>query len=94
MAGIKREPRKNRDRDGGMRSKRKAIEINPAEVDYKNVRFLRQFITERGKILPRRISGATAVQQRQITLAIRRARQLALLPYTSLHASSTPATAA
>lgn len=90
-AGAKRESRGgNRDR-GGMRSKRKIIEINPAEMDYKNVRFLRQFITERGKILPRRISGATAVQQREITLAIRRARQLALLPYTALHASSAAA---
>jgi len=54
-----------------------------AEVDYKEVSRLRRFITERGKILPRRISGNCAIHQRQLTVAIKRARQLALLPYTS-----------
>ncbi len=54
-----------------------------AEVDYKEVPRLRRFITERGKILPRRISGNCAIHQRQLTVAIKRARQLALLPYTS-----------
>lgn len=52
-------------------------------VDYKDVGRLRKFITERGKILPRRISGNCARHQRQLTVAIKRARQVALLPYTS-----------
>ena len=53
------------------------------EVDYKEVGRLRRYITERGKILPRRISGNCAGHQRQLTIAIKRARQIALLPYTS-----------
>ncbi|HLS89474.1 MAG TPA: 30S ribosomal protein S18 [Sphingobacteriaceae bacterium] len=50
-------------------------------VDYKDAGRLRRFLTERGKILPRRISGNCANHQRQLTRAIKRARQLALLPY-------------
>lgn len=52
-------------------------------IDYKDLNKLRRYITERGKILPRRISGACAVHQRQVTIAIKRARHIALLPYTS-----------
>jgi small subunit ribosomal protein S18 len=52
-------------------------------VDYKEFGKLRKYITERGKILPRRISGNCAHHQRQLTLAIKRARQIALLPYSS-----------
>jgi small subunit ribosomal protein S18 len=52
-------------------------------VDYKDVGRLRKFITERGKILPRRISGNCARHQRQMTVAIKRARHVALLPFTS-----------
>lgn len=50
-------------------------------VDYKDVRRLQRFLTERGKILPRRATGLTAKQQRQVANAIKRARQIALLPY-------------
>lgn len=50
-------------------------------IDYKDVELLRKFITERGKILPRRITGLTARQQRDINTAIKRARMLALLPF-------------
>jgi len=53
------------------------------EIDYKNPRILRYFITERGKIIPRRISGNCAKHQRQVTIAIKRARNIALLPYTT-----------
>ncbi|MBN2495551.1 MAG: 30S ribosomal protein S18 [Deltaproteobacteria bacterium] len=53
------------------------------EVDYKDPSLLRLFITERGKIIPRRISGNCAHHQRQVAKAIKRARQIALLPYTS-----------
>ncbi len=51
-------------------------------VDYKEIDKLRRFITERGKILPRRISGNCAKHQRQLTDAIKRARNIALLPYS------------
>ena len=53
------------------------------QIDYKQGERLRRFITERGKILPRRISGNCAKHQRQLTIAIKRARQMALLPYTA-----------
>lgn len=52
-------------------------------IDYKEIPRLRRYITERGKILPRRITGNCALHQRQLTTAIKRARVLALLPYTS-----------
>ncbi|MBQ5419116.1 MAG: 30S ribosomal protein S18, partial [Selenomonas sp.] len=52
-------------------------------IDYKDVAKLRRFITERGKILPRRISGNCAKHQRQVTVAIKRARNIALLPFTA-----------
>ena len=50
-------------------------------VDYKDHKLLRSFLSETGKILPRRITGNTAKQQREIAVAIKRARHLALLPY-------------
>lgn len=53
------------------------------KIDYKEVARLRKYITERGKILPRRISGNCAKHQRQLTVAIKRARNIALLPYTA-----------
>jgi small subunit ribosomal protein S18 len=53
-------------------------------VDYKNVSLLKTFLTPEGKILPRRITGNTAKQQRQIALAIKRARHLALLAHLPL----------
>lgn len=52
-------------------------------IEYKEVPRLRRYITERGKILPRRITGNCAHHQRQLTVAIKRARTMALLPYTS-----------
>jgi small subunit ribosomal protein S18 len=52
-------------------------------VDYKDPTKLKKFVTERGKILPRRISGNCAKHQRTLTLAIKRARDIALLPYTA-----------
>ncbi|MDN5348402.1 MAG: small subunit ribosomal protein [Clostridia bacterium] len=52
------------------------------QVDYKDANRLRRYITERGKILPRRISGNCAHHQRQLTKAIKRARIAALLPFT------------
>lgn len=53
------------------------------DIDYKDVGKIRKFISERGKILPRRISGNCAKHQRQLTMAIKRARHIALLPFTA-----------
>ncbi len=50
-------------------------------IDYKNVERLRRFMTEKGKIIPRRVSGNCARHQRQLSTAIKRARYMALLPY-------------
>lgn len=65
--------------------KRKKICIFCADkvdyIDYKDTAKLRKFISERGKILPRRISGTCAKHQRDVNTAIKRARQVALLPY-------------
>ena len=52
-------------------------------IDYKDANKLRKFTSERGKILPRRITGTCAMHQRQLTTAIKRARVVALLPYTA-----------
>ncbi|RKQ83890.1 30S ribosomal protein S18 [Brockia lithotrophica] len=52
-------------------------------IDYKDVELLRKFINERGKILPRRVTGTKARYQRMLTRAIKRARHLALLPFTT-----------
>ena len=51
-------------------------------LDYKNAEQLKKFINEKGKILPRRATGACAKHQRDITIAVKRARQIAILPYT------------
>ncbi len=62
--------------------KRKSSLLAKGEViDYKDTRRLQRFLTERGKILPRRATGLNAKQQRQVSRAIKRARQVALLPY-------------
>src|SRR5262245_18248233 len=71
-------------REGGSRRKRFAMVADKNLVlDYKNPQLLKNFLSDRGKIVPARISGLTARQQRQLTKAIKRARMLALLPYTS-----------
>ena len=73
-------------RDRGRRPRRKVCTfcVDKVEhIDYKDVAKLRRFITERGKILPRRISGNCAKHQRQVTVAMKRARNIALLPFTA-----------
>ncbi|MBW4699372.1 MAG: 30S ribosomal protein S18 [Aphanocapsa lilacina HA4352-LM1] len=67
----------------GYRGKRVSPVPPKDKIDYKEVDLLRKFITERGKILPRRITGLTAKQQRDLTVAIKRARLLALLPFVN-----------
>jgi small subunit ribosomal protein S18 len=55
------------------------------QIDYKDIDTLKDFITEQGKIIPARLTGTKAKYQRQVTECIKRARQLALLPYTDSH---------
>ena len=56
---------------------------NAPKIDYKDVRLLQRFVSERGKIVPRRISGNCAKHQRMLTTAVKRARLIAFLPFTS-----------
>ena len=73
-------------RERGRRPRRKvcAFCVDKIEkIDYKDAAKLRRFTTERGKILPRRISGNCAKHQRQVTIAIKRARNIALSPFTA-----------
>lgn len=86
---------RDRDRDsrdrggfkGGMKRGRKKVCmfcIDRAEkIDYKDITKLKKCLSERSKILPRRVTGACAFHQRELTIAIKRARHLALLPYIS-----------
>ncbi len=70
---------------GGPRGRRKPNPLGAAEtVDFKDVQLLKFFVSERGKILPRRITGVTAKQQRCVAQAVKRARQLGLLPFLQL----------
>ncbi|MDD7770054.1 30S ribosomal protein S18 [Suipraeoptans intestinalis] len=68
---------------GGMRRRKKVCVFCGKDntIDYKDVAKLRKYISERGKILPRRITGSCAKHQRALTVAIKRARHLALMPY-------------
>lgn len=72
-------------RDRGRKGRKKVCSFcvdKIAAIDYKEAGRLRRFITERGKILPRRITGNCARHQRQLTISIKRARHMALMPYT------------
>ena len=71
-------------RAGGFHSRKKVCVFcseKAKDIDYKDVATLRKYISERGKILPRRITGTCAKHQRAITVAVKRARHVALLPY-------------
>ena len=73
-------------RRGGRKSRKKvcAFCVDKVEViDYKDISRLRRFVSGRAKILPRRVTGTCARHQRELTVAIKRARYLALMPYTS-----------
>ena len=64
--------------------KKRLSPIKPGDpIDYKDVDLLKKFITERGKIIPRRLTGLTAKQQRDLTNAVKRARIVALLPFVN-----------
>ena len=73
-------------RERGRKPKKKICSFcvdKVTSIDYKDIVKLRRYTTERGKILPRRISGNCAKHQRQLTLAINRARNIVLLPFTA-----------
>ena len=72
-------------RRGGMRRRKKVCVFcgeKNGTIDYKDVNKLKRYVSERGKILPRRITGNCAKHQRALTVAIKRARHIALMPYT------------
>jgi small subunit ribosomal protein S18 len=68
-----------------MKTKRtcKFTEAGIKYIDYKDTKFLQKFMTEQGKIIPKRITGTSSRYQRQLSIAIKRARHMALLPYVS-----------
>lgn len=80
-----RDSRDSRDNRNNKNRKRKKVCQFCADkseyIDYKDTAKLRRFLSERGKILPRRTTGTCAAHQRELTEAIKRARQVALLPY-------------
>ena len=76
----------DQDRNNKMRKRRKVCQfcVDKCEhIDYKDVSRLRRYLSERSKILPRRTTGTCAPHQRELTEAIKRARQIALLPYVT-----------
>ena len=85
MAYGDRPERDNR-RPGGRKGRKKVCSfcVDKIEtIDYKDVEKLKKYVTERGKILPKRITGTCAMHQREVTTAIKRARIIALLPYVA-----------
>ena len=85
----KKDDDKKKRRGGGMFKRRKFCRFSAEKVewiDYKDVDVLKDFITENAKIMPARLTGTKAHYQRQLGVAIKRARYLALLPYTDNHA--------
>jgi small subunit ribosomal protein S18 len=70
---------------GGPNRRRKSCPFSSKEspiIDYKDVELLKRYISDRGKIMPSRITGVSAIKQRELTTAIKRARMLALIPFT------------
>ena len=68
------------------RSRRKVCQFcvdKVEEIDYKDISKLRKYLTDRSKILPRRVTGTCALHQRELTIAIKHARHVALIPYTT-----------
>lgn len=79
-----RSPRKGRPLDLSRRRYCSLCREKVEEVDYKDVKMLRRFVSERGKIKTRRVTGTCRRHQRQLAVAIKRAREMALLPYTAV----------
>jgi small subunit ribosomal protein S18 len=84
LVRSKARARKNKKKKGTIRNKVCRLTVDRVVfIDYKDVGMLKHYITERGKIIPRRITGATAHHQRMLTKAIKLARQIALLPFVA-----------
>lgn len=87
MAKQRRRPTRRRDKKGGIGSNRRKscpyCKEKVEQVDWKDVDGLKKMVSERGKIRSRRISGACRRHQNQVSTAVKRARELALLPYVS-----------
>ncbi len=66
------------------RRRKSKLRVKEEEINYKNVELLKRFMSDKGKINPARVTGANAKLQRKITRAIKRARNIALLPYTNI----------
>ena len=86
----RRERDRDDDNDGGRmsmgRKRMKKVcwfELNHIEPDYKDIKIISRYISERGKIVPRRLSGLTAKNQRRLATAVKRARHLGLVPFVS-----------
>jgi small subunit ribosomal protein S18 len=83
---MQKKPKYNPEHADTRAKKRKRCPFTAAgvkEIDYKDIDTLTKFITERGKILPRRITGVSAYHQKKLTAAIKRARHVALLPFVA-----------
>jgi small subunit ribosomal protein S18 len=83
MAG---KPKRGKNKDNARRSKRKISVLSQEKVDYvdyKDVNLLKRFMSDRAKIRARRVTGNSAQQQREVAMAIKNAREMALLPYTN-----------
>lgn len=81
-----RSDRGDRPQRGGRKGRRKVCSfcVDKVEyIDYKDIPRLRRYLSDRSKIIPRRVTGTCAHHQRQLTVAIKRARQVALLPFTT-----------
>jgi small subunit ribosomal protein S18 len=87
MPKERRKPRKEKEEKGWQKKQKKKFCVfckeNIAFVDYKDVSLLRKFISDRGKIRARRVSGNCAQHQREVAIAVKNAREMALLPYTA-----------
>ena len=84
----KKDDDKKKKRSSGLFKRRKFCRFTADKVDYvdyKDVEVLKEFIVENGKIMPARLTGTKAGYQRQLSVAVKRARFLALMPYTDLH---------
>ena len=87
MPKERRKPRKEKEEKGWQKKQKKKFCIfckeNIAFVDYKDVSLLRKFVSDRGKIRARRVSGNCAQHQREVATAVKNAREMALLPYSA-----------
>ncbi len=72
-----------RNNRNNLKTNKKVKRVIDSYIDYKDTKQLQKFLTDQGKIIPRRITGLTAIQHRELVVAIKRARHLAILPYIS-----------